>query len=131
MRTSLLIVILIAIACQAQVTYERLLKADAEPQNWLTYSGSYKSWRYSTLDQINRANVANLKVAWVHQMPTTHRVETTPIVVDGIMYMTEPPSNVFALDAATGRPYWHYQRALPAKISLCCDEVNRGVAVLG
>ena len=73
----------------------------------------------------------SLKVAWVHQMPTTHRIEATPIVVDGIMYVSEPPSNVFALDAATGRPYWHYKRSLPAKINVCCDAVNRGVAVLG
>ncbi len=113
-----------------QVTYERLLKAPSEPNNWMTYSGSYKSWRYSSLDQINRQNVANLKVAWVQQMPTSHRIEATPIVVDGIMYVTEPPSNVFALDAATGRPYWHYKRSLPA-YNVCCDAVNRGVAVLG
>src|SRR5436305_14589573 len=88
----------------AQVTYERLLKSNSEPGNWLTYSGSYRSWRYSALDQINRQNACSLKVAWVHQMPTSHRIEATPIVADGIMYVTEPPSNVFALDAATGRP---------------------------
>ena len=113
------------------MTYERLLKADSEPGNWLTYSGSYRSWRYSTLDQINRQNAGSLKVAWVYQMPTSHRIEATPIVVDGVMYVSEPPSNVFALDAATGRPYWHYKRSLPAKINVCCDAVNRGVAVLG
>jgi alcohol dehydrogenase (cytochrome c) len=88
----------------AQVTYQRLLHADSEPGNWLTYSGSYRSWRYSALDQINRQNAGSLKVAWVHQMPTSHRIETTPIVADGVMYVSEPPSNVFALDAATGRP---------------------------
>ncbi len=114
----------------AQVTYERLLKASSEPNNWMTYSGNYNGWRYSSLGQINRQNVANLKVAWVQQMPTSHRVEATPIVVDGIMYVTEPPSNVIALDAATGRPYWHYKRSLPP-YNVCCDAVNRGVAVLG
>jgi alcohol dehydrogenase (cytochrome c) len=114
----------------AQVTYERLLRAPSEPHNWLTYSGSYQSWRYSSLDQINRENVGNLRVAWVKQMPTSHRIEATPIVVDGIMYVSEPPSNVYALDAATGRPYWHYKRNLPA-YNVCCDAVNRGVAVLG
>jgi alcohol dehydrogenase (cytochrome c) len=113
-----------------QVTYERLLKSAAEPHNWLTYSGSYPAWRYSTLDQINRENVSALRVAWVKQMPTSHRIESTPIVVDGIMYVSEPPSNVFALDAATGRPYWHYKRSLPA-YNVCCDAVNRGVAILG
>src|SRR5579885_2892009 len=113
-----------------QLTFERLLKADSEPQNWLTYSGAYKGWRYSKLDQINRDNVHNLKVAWVHQMATTHRIEATPIVVNGVMYVSQPPSDVAALDAATGRPYWHYKRVLPAKINICCDQVNRGVAVL-
>lgn len=115
----------------AQVTSQRLLNAANDPGNWMTYSGSYKSWRYSTLDQINRANVKNLKVEWVHQMVTSHRIEATPIVADGVMYVSEPPSNVFALDAATGRPFWHYKRQLPAKFNVCCDAINRGVAVLG
>ena len=107
---------LIGSALQAQITYDRLLNAEKEPQNWLTYSGSYRSWRYSGLDQINRDNARNLKVAWVHQMVTNHRIEATPIVVDGVMYVSEPPSNVFALDAATGRPFWHYKRSLPSPI---------------
>jgi alcohol dehydrogenase (cytochrome c) len=115
----------------AQVTYGRILKAESEPQNWLTYSGSYKSWRYSRLDQIDRQNVQNLKLAWVYQMPITHRFETTPIVADGVMYISEPPSNVVALDPATGRQFWRYKRSLPSKINVCCGQVNRGVAVLG
>jgi len=127
----LLTVVLSTSALQAQITFDRLLNADKEPQNWLTYSGTYKSWRYSALDQINRDNVRNLKVAWVHQMVTNHRIEATPIVVDGVMYVSEPPSNVFALDAATGRPYWHYKRSLPSGVNVCCDAINRGVAVLG
>jgi len=114
----------------AQVSYQRLLQAGTEPQNWLTYSGSYKSWRYSALNQINRQNASTLKLAWVYQMVTIHKVETTPLVVDGVMYLSEPPSNVVALDAATGRPYWHYRRILPSKINVCCDQVNRGVAIL-
>jgi alcohol dehydrogenase (cytochrome c) len=115
----------------AQVTYERILHAEREPGNWLTYSGGYQSWRYSTLDQVTRENVRDLKVKWVYQMPVTHFVETSPLVVDGIMYISEPPSNVVALDAETGRQYWRYQRTLPAKINVCCGQVNRGVAVLG
>src|SRR5713101_2753822 len=111
------------VSASAQVTYERLLNAGKESGNWMTYSGSYRSWRYSSLDQITRDNGARLKVEWVYQMPTTLMVETTPLVVDGIMYVTEPPSNVsenlteppstvVALDAATGRRYWRYQREL-------------------
>ena len=114
-----------------QLTYERLLKAEAEPHNWLTYSGSYKSWRHSSLNQINRSNVKDLKLAWVYQMPVTIKIETTPIVVDGVMYVTEPPSNVVALDPLTGRQFWRYRRQLPSKINVCCGAVNRGVAVLG
>ncbi len=114
-----------------QLTYERLLKAESEPQNWLMYSGSYKGWRYSKLDQINKANVRDLRLKWAYQMPTTHRIETTPLVVDGVMYISEPPSNVIALDPATGRQFWHYKRSLPSKINVCCDAVNRGVAMLG
>lgn len=115
----------------AQVTFDRLLKADSEPQNWLTYSGTYRGWRHSKLDQINKNNVKDLKVSWVYQMAMTHRVQTTPIVVDGVMYISEPPSNVVALDAVTGRPYWRYRRSLPSRINVCCGQVNRGVAVLG
>jgi len=115
----------------AQVSYERLLKAAGDSGNWLTYSGTYRSWRYSALDQVRRENTRLLKVKWIYQMPTTHVVETTPLVVDGVMYISEPPSNVVALDAATGRPYWRYRRALPARINVCCGQVNRGVAVLG
>ena len=114
-----------------QLTYDRLLKAESEPQNWLTYSGSYKGWRYSKLDQINRRNVMDLRLAWAYQMPTTHRIETTPLVVDGVMYISEPPSNVIALDPVTGRQFWRYKRSLPSKVNVCCDQVNRGVAVLG
>jgi alcohol dehydrogenase (cytochrome c) len=127
----LFVLLVTACALNAQITYDRLLQADKTPNDWLTYSGSYKSWRYSGLDQINRDNAKNLKVAWVHQMVTSHRIEATPIVADGVMYVSEPPSNVFALDAATGRPFWHYKRSLPSKINVCCDAINRGVAVLG
>jgi len=115
----------------AQVTYDRLLNADREPGNWLTYSGGYQSWRYSTLDQITRENVRNLQVKWAYQMPVSHFVETSPLVVDGIMYISEPPSNVVALDAETGRQFWRYSRTLPPKINVCCGQVNRGVAILG
>lgn len=115
----------------AQVTFERLLHADRDPGNWLMYSGRYQSWRYSPLEQVNRSNASKLRVKWVYQMPTTHIVETTPLVIDGVMYFSEPPSNVVALDAATGRQYWRYHRALPDRINVCCGQVNRGVAVLG
>jgi alcohol dehydrogenase (cytochrome c) len=114
------------------VTAERLLNADQEPHNWLMYSGGYKSQRYSTLDQINRSNVESVKVEWVFQFNTLSNVETTPIVVDGLMFITESPSNLIALDAATGRPFWRYDHPVnEEEIRLCCGLNNRGVAVLG
>jgi alcohol dehydrogenase (cytochrome c) len=112
------------------VTYERLLTAPQEPGNWLTYSGDYRSHHYSTLKQITADNVHRLRAKWIHQM---HRpkVETTPIVVDGIMYVTRPPSDVLALDAETGRALWTFEYELKAKVYTCCGEVNRGLAILG
>src|SRR5262249_52779455 len=120
-----------ATSLHAQLSYERLLKADQDPGNWLTYSGSYRSWRYSPLKEITRENVRKLKLKWVYQMQTTHTVETTPLVADEVMYFTEPPSNVVAVDAATGRQFWRYRRVLPKKVNVCCGQVNKGVAILG
>ena len=114
------------------VTYERLLRASDEPADWLTYSGTYSSHRYSRLDQINRNTVESLELKWVFQMPTNYgKVETTPLVVHDVMFLTEPPSNVVALDARTGRQLWRYERDLPDRLPLCCGRVNRGLAVLG
>lgn len=112
------------------ITYERLLKATLEPGNWLTYSGDYRSHHYSTLDQITTDNVHQLRAKWIYQMHKS-KVETTPIVVDGVMYVTRPPSDVIALDAATGRALWTFEYRLPSRVYTCCGEVNRGLAILG
>ena len=93
----------------AQVTPQRLTAASAEPQNWLTYSGNYSSHRFSPLDQITPANVKNLKLQWVYQSPVAGNWQTTPLVVDGMMYITQRPNDVVALDAITGRAYWIYR----------------------
>ena len=115
----------------AQVTYERILNASHEPQNWLTYSGDYRSWRYSALDQINASHVHHLAAQWVFQSASLGQFETTPLVVDGILYGTGQDNRAFALDARTGRAIWRYQRHLPEKIQACCGMVNRGFAMLG
>ena len=114
-----------------QVTYERILHTDKEPGNWLTYSGNYSSHRYSRLDQVNTGNVARLKPAWTYQTDSTHKFEATPLVVDGIMYLAEPPSNVTAIDTRTGRALWHHTHPVPSDVRVCCGQVNRGVAILG
>ncbi len=113
------------------VSSDRLLNAESEPQNWLMYSGNYKAQRYSALNQLDRRNVAELEIAWVHQLSVLDRAETTPLVVDGVMFITESPSTVIAVDAASGRPYWRYEHQLPEEIIICCGRNNRGVAVQG
>ena len=112
------------------VTNERLLNSDAEPENWLMYSGNYFSQRYSGLDQINNNNAGQLEMQWAFQLRALDRAETTPLVVDGVMYVTEAPSNVIALDARTGSQYWRYNHNLPDDLNYCCGRNNRGVAVL-
>ena len=113
------------------VSSDRLLNAESEPHNWLMYSGNYNAQRYSALTQLDRRNVSELEIAWVHQLSVLDRAETTPLVVDGVMFITESPSTVIAVDAASGRPYWRYEHQLPEEIIICCGRNNRGVAVQG
>ena len=121
----------IAARARGQVTFERLLNSGKEPQNWLTYSGDYSGRRFSPLDQINRKNAHSLVAKWVYQTAATGKLETTPLVVDGILYATAQDDRAFALDAGTGRPIWMYQHPLPGDVRLCCGRVNRGLAILG
>ena len=123
-------VLSVAAPVAAQVPYERILDAAAEPGSWLTYSGSYGAQRYSTLDRINRDTVSGLQPAWIYQARSLQKFEVSPLVVDGVMYITEAPSDATALDLRTGRPLWSYRRALPPGIVTCCGQVNRGVALL-
>ncbi|HAT25526.1 MAG TPA: PQQ-dependent dehydrogenase, methanol/ethanol family [Gammaproteobacteria bacterium] len=113
------------------ITWERLLNAGDEPENWLMYSGTLDSQRYSKLDQINISNVATMELKWAYQIPVIDRAETVPLVVDGIMFITEAPSNLVAVDAQTGRQYWRYDHELPDDLRICCGRNNRGVAILG
>jgi alcohol dehydrogenase (cytochrome c) len=127
----LFVVVVFAQMCAGQISFERIRDSQAEPGNWLTYSGDYQSHRYSSLAQINKSNVANLKVAWIYQMRQQDKVETSPIVIDGVIYITENGYIVTALDGKTGRPLWQYRRNVPSGMDLCCGMVNRGLAVLG
>jgi PQQ-dependent dehydrogenase (methanol/ethanol family) len=113
------------------VSFERLKTADKEPQNWLTYWGDLRGTHHSGLSSITATNVHTLTSAWAYQFGGT-RVETAPLVVDGVMYVTGPGSNAAALDARTGRVIWRYTRRLPADIhSNCTVMTNRGLAILG
>ncbi len=113
------------------VTYERLLKADQEPGNWLMYSNTYNGWRFSRLNQITAQNVRNLRVKWLFQGRHNEKFETTPLVVDGVMYLTRPENAIYALDALTGRQLWMYEHRNPARTFNCCGRNNRGLAILG
>ena len=118
-------------AARAQVSYDRLLHPSAEPQNWLTYSGNYSGHRHSALRQIDATNVKNLEMKWVFQAQSLQKFETTPLVVNGVMYLTQSPNDVVALDAKTGRAFWLYSYKPSPDARLCCGVVNRGVAILG
>jgi len=115
---------------QAQVTAERLLNAADEPENWLTYSGGYDSQRHTLLDQIDASNVDDLELKFVHQAKSLQAFETSPLVVDGMMFFTEAPNTVVAMDAKLGRVFWTYQYT-PVDSRPCCGSVNRGLAILG
>ena len=132
----LLPLVLLASRLPAQVTDDRLLHADREPQNWLTYSGSYSGNRYSPLNQINRDNVKDLQLKWVYhplyQKITNNqsKMENTPLVDNGIMY-TGTALEVVALDAVTGRPFWKLSRPLDPTAYYNAYEVNKGMALSG
>lgn len=119
------------------VTFERIANARSEPHNWLTYYGTYDGQRYSALDQINRENVRDLRPAWVFQhgpmglmaAHATYAFEATPIVIDGVMFLSGWDGYVWALDARDGTLLWEYQHAVPLDTPLCCGNINRGVAV--
>ena len=116
---------------RAQVTQDRLLRAANEPQNWLTYSGGYFGQRHSPLRQIDLANVKNLEMKWVLQNQVFGAWQSTPLVVDGIMYVTQRPNDVLAVDAQTGRAFWQYRYTVSPDARVCCGSNNRGVAILG
>ncbi len=98
---------------------------------WTTYSGDDSAQRHSPLTQITPANVGRLTVQWMFQTGVPGRLEATPLVVDGIMYLTGPDNHAWALDARTGRQIWHYRRQLPERLNICCGRVNRGFAISG
>jgi alcohol dehydrogenase (cytochrome c) len=132
--TTLAIAVLLVTASyhlDAQITSNRILRAADEPQNWLTYSGGYSSQRYSLLKQIDASNVKNLELKWMFQNQVFGPWETSPLVVDGVMYLTQRPNDVLALDAKTGRVFWQYRYTNSGRQQVCCGAQNRGVAILG
>jgi len=134
MRHALRLAVVLVLAAPLyaqQVTFDRILHGDREPQNWLSYSGTLMNQRFSPLTQITTANVKNLQQQWVWQAKSLEKFEATPLVVDGIMYTVQAPNDVVALDASTGRVFWTYPYAPSTMARPCCGRVNRGLAILG
>src|SRR5438128_1796626 len=113
------------------VPFERIQRADKEPQNWLTYSGGFSSQRHSDLKQITTANAKDLTLKWVFQSRSLEKHEVTPLVVDGVMYTVQSPNDVIALNAATGKTIWTYTHKPDAAARNCCGKLSRGLAILG
>ena len=126
-----LVILVTASPAPAQVTADRLRRASEEPQNWLTYSGGYASQRHSLLRQVDTSNVKNLELKWVLPNQVFGAWQATPLVVDGIMYVTQRPNDVLAVDAKTGRVFWQYRYTNSPDARVCCGANNRGLAILG
>jgi alcohol dehydrogenase (cytochrome c) len=126
----LLLLLVLSGSMWAQVTPQKILNADKEPQNWLTYSGGYMSQRYSKLAQITPENVKNMELKWVFQARWLDYYQATPLVVDGIMYTTQG-DDVLALDATTGKMFWIYRYTPSSEAKFCCGRVTRGLAIHG
>ncbi len=113
------------------VTQDMLDRAAGDANNFLHTNGNYDQTRYYPASQINTSNVKDLRPAWIFQTEIVESMETTPIVVNGIMYVTTSFSHVYALDAATGAKIWHYAHKMGPITTFCCGPNNRGVAALG
>lgn len=114
-----------------QINDEYLANANNFPENWITYGGAYDEDRYSSLSQINRNNVSQLGLKWALNLETRRGIEATPLVVDGIMFLTSNWSMVHAINLRTGETIWTYDPKVPKAFGekACCDVVNRGVAL--
>jgi PQQ-dependent dehydrogenase (methanol/ethanol family) len=111
------------------VSQDMLSKAGQDAKNWLHTNGSYGQTRFYPGSSINTGNVSKLRPAFVVQTEVMESMETAPIVVDGIMYLTTSFDHVYAIDAATGKPFWHYKHKMGPVTTFCCGPNNRGVAV--
>jgi len=115
-----------------QVSSERLQAAGTNPDEWLTYSGSYNGWRHTSLAEVTPANVAQLRMRWIKQFDINDpNIEATPLVIDGVIFMVADAGHVLALDAKTGDAIWEYKRPIPGDLPLEYGPVNRGLAVQG
>jgi alcohol dehydrogenase (cytochrome c) len=119
---------------QLAVSPEDLLSAGENTSDWLTFSGSYSSQRFTKLNQIDKSNVSRIAIQWIHQfedISAEDRIVASPIVRDGVIFVTSPPGTLEALDAKTGEVLWRWKKQLPERVIPCCGFVNRGIALTG
>jgi len=116
---------------EIRVSQDRLSKAAGDSRNWLHTQGNYAQTRYYPGSQINAKNVGKLRPAFVVQTEVVESMETAPIVVDGVMFITTSYNHVYAVDAATGKEFWHYKHKMGPVTTFCCGPNNRGVAIAG
>lgn len=114
-----------------QVTQVQLDGAGGNAKDWLISNGSYAQTRYYPGTQVNTTNVSKLKPVFVFQTAVLESMETAPIVVDGVMFLTTSYNHVYAIDAVTGKEFWHYKHKMGSVTTFCCGPNNRGVAVSG
>ncbi len=115
----------------ATVTQDMMNRAGADANNFLHTNGNYSQTRYYPASQINTSNVKNLRPAWIFQTEIVESMETSPLVINGVMYVTTSFNHVYALDAATGSQIWHYKHKMGPITTYCCGPNNRGVAAYG
>jgi alcohol dehydrogenase (cytochrome c) len=115
----------------ATVTQDMMNRAGADANNFLHTNGNYSQTRYYPASQINTSNVKNLRPAWIFQTEVVESLETSPLVINGVMYVTTSFNHVYALDAATGSQIWHYKHKMGPITTYCCGPNNRGVAAYG
>jgi alcohol dehydrogenase (cytochrome c) len=111
------------------VSQDQLSAAASDGKNFLHTNGNYEQTRFYPEKQINKSNVGKLRPAWIFQTEVKESLETTPIVVDGVMYVTTSFNHVYALDAKTGEQFWHYKHKMGPVTTYCCGPNNRGVAI--
>lgn len=108
-----------------------LLLIAGDETSWTTYGKNYNGWRYSELTQINASTISRLAPKWIFQTHAPAGMETTPLVRDGIMYVTGTSNHAWAIDLKSGKAIWHYSKTPKKPLDLCCGEVNRGFAIAG
>src|SRR5207253_2630130 len=113
------------------ITPAMLEKADGDAKNWIHPNGNYANTRYYPGAQITAANVGKLTPKFVFQTAVLESMETAPIVINGVMFLTTSFNHVYAIDATTGEEFWHYKHKMGPITTFCCGPNNRGVAVSG